>query len=244
MTALRLGSMATDVWCWRVSREEKNHSDPRSALGRCRKRRRSGQRLVKHARPRLDAAATYFPARLSGQGGWGLSVSSLLGTAALITGSEDARANTEWAEWFQGNYRLMTDDEKAEARARLERRYSQEYGKKVSVDGTPAMPGVLFGYGLNVKKCIGCRRCVKACVEENNQSRGEGKEIEWIRVLKMERGEFTQEKLKEGYPDPNGIQVGGNAYSPAGIGLEGSITTTPRMSRNLAPHTCHCLYAV
>jgi Fe-S-cluster-containing dehydrogenase component len=30
---------------------------------------------------------------------------------------------------------------------------------------------VLFGYALNIQKCIGCRRCVKACVQENNQSR-------------------------------------------------------------------------
>lgn len=152
----------------------------------------------------------------------GLSIASLMGTAALLTNSEDAQAKWDWAEWFQGSYRLMTDPEKAEARARLERRYSEEYGKKVAVDGTPAQPNVLFGYALNIKKCIGCRRCVKACVEENNQPRGAGQEIEWIRVLKMEKGEFTPEKMNQGYPDSNGIQVGGNAYSPAGVTLEGA----------------------
>ncbi len=41
-----------------------------------------------------------------------LSVSSLLGTAALMTMSDDAQANMEWAEWFQGNYRLMSEEEK------------------------------------------------------------------------------------------------------------------------------------
>jgi Fe-S-cluster-containing dehydrogenase component len=53
---------------------------------------------------------------------------------------------------------------------------------------------MLMGYALNIRKCIGCRRCVKACVEENNQSRGErpGERIEWIQVLRMERGEFTE----------------------------------------------------
>jgi molybdopterin-containing oxidoreductase family iron-sulfur binding subunit len=80
---------------------------------------------------------------------------------------------------------------------------------------------VLFGYALNIQKCIGCRRCVKACVQENNQSRGDKQEIEWIRVLKMEKGAFTPEKMKRGYPDPDGIQVGGNAYSAAGVTLEG-----------------------
>jgi molybdopterin-containing oxidoreductase family iron-sulfur binding subunit len=150
----------------------------------------------------------------------GLSVASLMGTAALLTNSDDAQANTEWGEWFQGNYRLMTDEEKARAVARLERRYSIEYDKKVTVDSTGAQEGVLFGYALNIQKCIGCRRCVKACVQENNQSRGE-REIEWIRVLKMEKGEFTVKKMKDGYPGDYGIQVGGNAYNAAGVVLEG-----------------------
>jgi molybdopterin-containing oxidoreductase family iron-sulfur binding subunit len=151
----------------------------------------------------------------------GLGIASLMGAAALLTNSDDARANTEWAEWFQKNYRLMTDEEKAQAKARLEKRYSKEYGKPVTVDTTPAKEGVLFGYALNIQKCIGCRRCVKACVQENNQSRGDKQEIEWIRVLKMKKGAFTPEKMKQGYPDPVGIQVGGNAYSAAGVTLEG-----------------------
>ena len=36
-----------------------------------------------------------------------LSVSSLMGTAALMTYSDDAQAATEWAERFQANDRLM-----------------------------------------------------------------------------------------------------------------------------------------
>jgi molybdopterin-containing oxidoreductase family iron-sulfur binding subunit len=151
----------------------------------------------------------------------GLGIASLMGAAALLTNSDDAQAKTEWAEMFQKNYRLMTDEEKAQAKARLERRYSQEYGKPVTVDTTPAKEGVLFGYALNIQKCIGCRRCVKACVQENNQSRGDKQEIEWIRVLKMEKGSFTPGKMKQGYPDPDGIQVGGNAYGAAGVTLEG-----------------------
>ncbi len=158
----------------------------------------------------------------------GLSVASLMGTAALLTHSDDAEANTTWAEWFQGNYRLMTDEEKEQAIARLERRYTSEFGKQVTVDGTPAQEGVLFGYALNIQKCIGCRRCVKACVEENNQSRGDKQEIEWIRVLKMEKGEFTIDKMNDGYPGGYGIQVGGNAYSAAGVVLEGEHYYEPK----------------
>ena len=158
-----------------------------------------------------------------------LSMSSLMGTAALMAQPGEAKAAVEWAEHFQKNYRLMTPEEKVEARTRLEKRYSGEYSKKVSVDITEAQPGVLMGYALNIRKCIGCRRCVKACVEENNQSRGArpGERIEWIQVLRMERGEFTADKMNQGYPEGLGIQVGGNAYSPAGQVLEGQYHYTP-----------------
>jgi molybdopterin-containing oxidoreductase family iron-sulfur binding subunit len=158
-----------------------------------------------------------------------LGLSSLMGTATLMAQSGDTKAAIEWAEHFQKNYRLMTPEERVEARDRLERRYSAEYRKKVSVDITDAKPGVLMGYALNVRKCIGCRRCVKACVEENNQSRGPraGERIEWIQVLRMERGEFTKERMNEGYPEGLGIQVGGNAYTPAGQVLEGQFRYEP-----------------
>ena len=172
------------------------------------------------------------------------SVASLLGAAALMTQSDDAQANIEWAEHFQGNYRLMTDQEKAEARARLEKRYSEEYGKAVTVDGTSAKEGVLLGYALNIRKCIGCRRCVKACVAENNQSRGPnaGETIEWIQVMKMARGEFSKDKMNDGYPEGLGIQVGGNAYSPAGVVLEGEYfyepKAVPEKDANYMPIAC------
>ena len=158
-----------------------------------------------------------------------LGLSSLMGAGALMAQSDNPKAVLEWAEIFQSNYRLMTPKEKAEARARLEKRYSAEYGKKVTVDGTEAQPGVLMGYALNVRKCIGCRRCVKGCVAENNQSRGTetGERIEWIQVLRMERGEFSQEKMDQGYPEGLGIQVGGNAYTPAGVVLEGQYHYEP-----------------
>lgn len=159
-----------------------------------------------------------------------LSMSSLMGTATLMAATGEAQAAVEWAEHFQKNYRLMTDQEKQEARVRLEKRYSQEYGKAVSVDTTPAQPGMLMGYALNIRKCIGCRRCVKACVEENNQSRGSrpGERIEWIQVLRMERGKFDPAKVEQGgYPEGLGIQVGGNAYTPAGQVLEGQYFYEP-----------------
>ena len=45
--------------------------------------------------------------------------------------------------------------------------------------------GVEFAYALDISRCVGCRRCVYACVEENNQSRDP--QVHWIRVLEMNK---------------------------------------------------------
>jgi molybdopterin-containing oxidoreductase family iron-sulfur binding subunit len=149
-------------------------------------------------------------------------MAAIAGAASLITNSDEAEARTSFAEIFQKNYRLMTDEEKKEAAERLEKRHLEEDGRQVRVGIEPAKEGVLFGYALNIQKCIGCRRCVKACVKENNQSRY-NTEIEWIRVIKMEKGKFSEKSLNEGgYPGGDyGVQVGGNAYKNAGVVLEG-----------------------
>lgn len=54
-----------------------------------------------------------------------VSLSSLMGTGALMAPAGDAQAAVAWAEHFQKNYRLMTAEEKNEARLRLEKRYSE-----------------------------------------------------------------------------------------------------------------------
>ena len=79
----------------------------------------------------------------------------------------------------------LSPQRKAEILEELEREYSERYQREIEVGDTPAMEGVEFGYGLDLARCVGCRRCVYACVHENNQSRDP--QIHWIRVLKMEK---------------------------------------------------------
>ncbi|MBI2218218.1 MAG: 4Fe-4S dicluster domain-containing protein [Candidatus Rokubacteria bacterium] len=67
----------------------------------------------------------------------------------------------------------------------MERDYTEKYGTAVTVADTPPIPGVKFAYALDVSRCIGCRRCVYACVEENNLSRDP--QVHWIRVLEMDK---------------------------------------------------------
>ena len=71
------------------------------------------------------------------------------------------------------------------ALADMEREYREKFGTAVTVSDTPAMKGVTFAYALDISRCIGCRRCVYACVAENNQSRDP--QVHWIRVLEMEK---------------------------------------------------------
>ncbi len=97
-------------------------------------------------------------------------------------------------EFFQKHYKEMSEEERKRVVERLERQHKEKYGVDVEIMTTPPKKGVVWGYALNIQKCIGCRRCVYACVRENNQSRANPKEpwrgeIQWIRVLEFEKFE-------------------------------------------------------
>ena len=101
------------------------------------------------------------------------------GTAALASCSSE-----EWDEFLQQNFRTLSKEEKEDILKNLEKKYSKKYGKEFIVSDKPPIDGVLFGYALDLSRCIGCRRCVYACVDENNQSREP--QVHWIQVLQME----------------------------------------------------------
>ena len=136
------------------------------------------------------------------------------GTAALA-GAPGAAQAFDFETFFQKHFREMSDEEIDDLNARLARKYEKKYGKPFSVDATGPLDGVVFGYGLDISRCIGCRRCVYACVEENNQSRDP--EIHWIRVLEFEREQaFRSINLEEGNPyyDHETVPAEGKLYLP------------------------------
>ena len=104
-------------------------------------------------------------------------------------------------------FRELSKDELQQVLARLEKNYSREYGKAVTVKATSAQEGAVFGYALDISRCVGCRRCVYGCVEENNQSRAP--QVHWITVLEMakEKGvdlsDATPYYNRETVPDPS-----------------------------------------
>ena len=103
-------------------------------------------------------------------------------------------------EFLQKHYDEMTPADKEKVFARIRTAVAERYGKEVRIADPPPMDGVEFVYGLNLSRCIGCRKCVHACVAENNQSRAP--EIQYIRVLEMEKGSIDLETSDHHYDPP------------------------------------------
>jgi molybdopterin-containing oxidoreductase family iron-sulfur binding subunit len=137
-----------------------------------------------------------------------------IGTTVLAAGAAMLAGPGSLAieEFLQRNFHELSKQDLKEIIARLEKQYSTEYGKKVRVGDEPAMPGVLFGYGLDLSRCVGCRRCVYACVAENNQSRDP--QIQWIRVLQMDKDKGVDLAHATCYYDPKEVPEEGHFYMP------------------------------
>jgi len=121
-------------------------------------------------------------------------------TSCSVTGSEKSaeKAQMEWEEYFKGNYKVMTDEEKKATVRRIEKSYEQNTGKNLNVSSKGATPGVLFGYAFNISKCQGYMDCINACVEENNQDRSS--QMQYIRIHEIEKGHgINFEKADDNY---------------------------------------------
>ena len=77
-------------------------------------------------------------------------------------------------QFLQKYYKELTPEEMAKVLKRIEDEVEREYGLRPHVRDLKPMNGVEFVYALNLTRCIGCRKCVHACVAENNQSRTPG----------------------------------------------------------------------
>ena len=128
--------------------------------------------------------------------------------ASILTGCD----KKTFDEFTQHNFRELGKAEINDIIARLEAEYSAEYGKPVHVGTEPALQGVVFGYALDLSRCVGCRRCVHACVKENNQSRDP--EIQWIKVLQMDKEEGVSLQHADPYYTPKEVPEEGHFYMP------------------------------
>jgi molybdopterin-containing oxidoreductase family iron-sulfur binding subunit len=127
------------------------------------------------------------------------AIGTLLGALAVTTqaigacapsleSEEDREAKLlKQEEFFKGNYRLMTEEERAESVRRLERLAELRGQGDVRIRTDEAIPGVMYGYAFNISKCQGYRNCVDACIQENNLDRASGDQ--YIRIFEQPDGE-------------------------------------------------------
>ena len=132
-------------------------------------------------------------------------------TLAIPVGTSDASV---WQSFFQKHFREMSKAEMAAVIKRMEKEYAEKYKTSFDIKTTGAQPDTLFGYGLDLSRCIGCRRCVYACVRENNQSRDP--QIHYISVLEFEKGHKWVSDLEEAdkYYNPEEVPEDGHFYMP------------------------------
>jgi len=113
--------------------------------------------------------------------GLGFALSPLRNIKSLLT----------MDEMLQNHYTKLTPEIMQQVLARLEKETYRDYGVTAHIKDFKPMPGVEYAYALNLSKCIGCRRCVYACMKENNTSRSP--ELQYIRVLEMKKGAINLE---------------------------------------------------
>ena len=136
------------------------------------------------------------------------------GLAALAAGLSPLRELHNFPsmdEFLQKYYKELTPEEMAKVLKRIENEVEKQYGIRPHVRDLKPIDGVEFAYCLNLTRCIGCRKCVHACVAENNQSRSP--EIQYIRVLQMQNGSMDMDKAVHDY-NPEKVPEKGHFYMP------------------------------
>ncbi|MEK7858538.1 MAG: 4Fe-4S dicluster domain-containing protein [Elusimicrobiota bacterium] len=139
-------------------------------------------------------------------GSGGMSRAAFLGSMATAAVAATAAALEPLAhiqdipsleEFLRQHYKELTPEDKAAMMERVAAQVEKDYGVRPNVSDPPPLPGVEFAYALNIGRCVGCRKCVYACVKENNQ--GRNPEVQYIRVLQMRKGSIDVESSTHDY---------------------------------------------
>lgn len=129
------------------------------------------------------------------------AVGGAAAVAAALSPLRDLDAADFTLEKFlQKHYKELTPAEMEQILARIRAEVKSRYRVDADIADVKPMDGVEFAYALNLGRCIGCRKCVHACVAENNQSRSP--EIQYIRVLELPRGSVDIERANHHYDYP------------------------------------------
>ncbi len=172
------------------------------------------------ADPRSQEAGPQNPGsdapRLTRRGFFRKGAIGVTGTAAVVAAVSplrnlDPNDLPTLERFLQKHYKEMTPDDKRAVFERIAREVEARHGVRPNVTDPQPLTGVEYVYGLSISRCIGCRRCVHACVKENNESRSP--EIQYIRVLKMPKGTIDVEQAEHHY-DPPAVPDHESFYMP------------------------------
>lgn len=122
------------------------------------------------------------------------------------------KSKIDFEAFFQQYFRELSVGEKEKIVQRLEKEYERKFGKKFRVGIEPALDGTTFAYGLDLSRCIGCRKCVYGCVQENNQSRNP--QVQWIQVLEMDKEEGVNLEHADLFYNHDTVPAKGHFYMP------------------------------
>jgi molybdopterin-containing oxidoreductase family iron-sulfur binding subunit len=118
--------------------------------------------------------------------------------------------NVSVDEFLQQHYKELSDDDKQKIFARLEKETFEATGVPVRIADPRPIPGVKFGYAINLSKCNGNGKCMEACNRENNHHRGTNQS--YIRVLEMTNGSMDMEQGNTTYN--HAVPQEGKFYMP------------------------------
>ena len=82
--------------------------------------------------------------------------------------------------------------QKSNLRPARRRSTKNEYGAEVTIRDPQPIPGVRYGYAINLSLCNGNGKCVEACHRENNHDRATNQS--YIRVFEMPKGTTDMEQ--------------------------------------------------
>ena len=131
--------------------------------------------------------------------GSAMTLGTAVSAAAALSPLIHSQEVPDVEELLRLHYRELTVEDKEKIFAKVAAQCRERYGKLVDVADPPPLPGVEFAYILNLGRCIGCRKCVYACMKENNLSRTPQKQ--YIRVLEMDHGGVDLEASRHDYPE-------------------------------------------
>lgn len=140
-----------------------------------------------------------------------VAAAGVAAVAAMLPALRELDSIPSLEKFLQKHYKEMTPEEMNRVLERIADEVERQYEIRPHVRDLKPMNGVEFVYALNLTRCVGCRKCVHACVAENNQSRSP--EIQYIRVVKMPNGTFDLEKGDHHYASEK-VPEEGHFYMP------------------------------